>query len=114
MHITLRSLYTYLGGNDVRYVKLGNYFLKDGRIPSYFGTKYVTLLQIGQILHNSEGKKTANFLNLEQVNFRVTLVIQATMRHQLQQAEGFVGSIKRFPCPIFQNASIFFGEVQSC
>ena len=49
-------------------------FMKDGRISGYFDTKYMTVLQIEQILHNFEGQKIANFFNLEQVNFRVTLV----------------------------------------
>ena len=34
----------------------------------------MTVCQIEQILHNFEDQKIANFLNLEQVNFRVTLV----------------------------------------
>ena len=48
--------------------------MKDERILGYFDTKYMTVLRIEQILHNFEGQKFANFLNLEQVNFRVTLV----------------------------------------
>ncbi len=32
-------------------------------------------LWIEQILHNFEDQKMANFFNVEQVNFRVTLVI---------------------------------------
>ncbi len=48
--------------------------LKDGRIYGYFDTKYMTVLRIEQILHNFEDQKIAHFLNLEQVNFRVTLV----------------------------------------
>ena len=47
----------------------------DGRISVYSDTKYTTILQIEQILHNFEDQKFANFLNLEQVNFRVALVI---------------------------------------
>ena len=49
--------------------------MKDARISGYFDTKYMTLLRIEQILHNSEDQKFGNFLNIEQVNFRVTLVI---------------------------------------
>ena len=48
--------------------------MKDARISGYFDTKYMTLLRIEQILHNFEDQKFANFFNLEQVNFRVTLV----------------------------------------
>ncbi len=48
--------------------------MKDARISGYFDTKYVTVLQIEQILHNFECQKFADFFNLEQVNFRVTLV----------------------------------------
>ena len=46
--------------------------MKDGRIPGYFDTKYMTVLQIKQILHTFEGQKIANFFNLQQVYFRVT------------------------------------------
>ncbi len=46
--------------------------MKDGRISGYFDTRYVAILRIEQILHNFEDQKIANFLNLEQVNFRVT------------------------------------------
>ncbi len=49
--------------------------MKDTRISGYFDTKYMTVLRIEQILHNFEDQKFANFLNLKQVNFRVTLVI---------------------------------------
>ncbi len=35
----------------------------------------MTVLQIEQILQNFEDPKIANFFNLEEVNFRVTLVI---------------------------------------
>ncbi len=35
----------------------------------------MTVLQIEQILHNFEDQKIANFFYLEQVDFRVTLVI---------------------------------------
>ncbi len=49
--------------------------MKDGRISWYFDTKYMTILRIEQILHKFEDQQFANFLNLEQVNFRVTLVI---------------------------------------
>ena len=52
--------------------------MKDARISGYFDTKYMTVLRIEQILHNFEDQKLANFLNLEQVNFRVTLVILVT------------------------------------
>ena len=69
------SYISYPGGNAVRYIKEKSYFLKDGRISGYFDTKYVTVLQIEQILHISKEQKIANFLNLEQVNFCVTLVI---------------------------------------
>ncbi len=55
---------SYHGGNAVRHIKQRGYFMKDGRISGYFYTKYMTILQIEQILHN-----------FEQVNFRVTLVI---------------------------------------
>ncbi len=65
---------SYYGGNVVRYIKQEGHVLKDARISGYFDTKYMTVLQIEQILHNFEGQKFANFLNLEQVNFRVTLV----------------------------------------
>ncbi len=49
--------------------------MKDGRTSAYFDTKYTTALQIEQILHNFEDQKIANFFNLKQVYFRVTLVI---------------------------------------
>ena len=65
---------SYHGGNAVRYIKQRGYFMKDGRISGYFDTKYMTVLRIEQILHNFEDQKFANFLNLEQVYFRVTLV----------------------------------------
>ncbi len=64
----------YHGGNAVRYIKQRDYFLKDARIPGYIDTKYMTVPRIEQILHNFEDQKFANFFNLEQVNFRVTLV----------------------------------------
>ncbi len=48
--------------------------MKDGRISGYLDTKYVTMLRLEQILHNFEDQKIANFFNLEQVNFRVTLI----------------------------------------
>ncbi len=48
--------------------------MKAGRISGYFDTKYMTILQIEQILHIFEDQKIVNFFNLEQVNFRVTLV----------------------------------------
>ena len=50
-------------------------FPEDGRISGYFDTKYIAVLQIEQLLHNFNNQKNANFFNLEQVNFRVTLVI---------------------------------------
>ena len=46
--------------------------MKDARITGYFDTKYMTVLQIEQILHNFGDQKFADFFNLEQVNFRVT------------------------------------------
>ena len=49
--------------------------MKDAQISGYFDTKYMTVLWIEQILHYFEDQKFANFFNLEQVNFRVTLVI---------------------------------------
>ncbi len=49
--------------------------MKDGRIYGYFDTKYMTICPIERFLLHFEDKKIANFLNLEQVNFRVTLVI---------------------------------------
>ena len=48
---------------------------KNARISGYFDTKYMTVLRVEQILHNFEDQKFANFLNLEQVNFRMTLVM---------------------------------------
>ncbi len=65
----------YHGGNAVRYIKQRDYFLKYAWISGYFDTKYMTVLRIEQILHNFEDQKFAHFLYLEQVNFRVTLVI---------------------------------------
>ncbi len=47
--------------------------MKDAQISGYFDTNYMTVLRIEQILYNFEDQKFANFLNLEQVNFRVTL-----------------------------------------
>ncbi len=35
--------------------------MKDGRKSGYFDTKYMTVLQIEQILHNFEEQKLANF-----------------------------------------------------
>ncbi len=49
--------------------------MKDGWIPGYLDTKHMTILQTEQILHNFEDQKIAIFLNLKQVNFRLTLVI---------------------------------------
>ena len=48
--------------------------MKDGRKSGYFDTKYMTVLGIEPMLHNFEDQKFANFLNLKQVNFRMTLV----------------------------------------
>ena len=45
--------------------------MKDGRISGYFDTKFITALQIEQILHKFEDQKFAHFFNLKQVNFRV-------------------------------------------
>ncbi len=45
---------SYHGEDAVRYIKQRDYFLKDGRISDYFDTKYVTVLQKEQILHNVE------------------------------------------------------------
>ncbi len=70
---------SYHSCNAVRYIKQRSYFLKDGLIPGYFGTKYMTVLQIEQILHNFEDQKIANFFNLEHVNFSMTLVIRKMM-----------------------------------
>ena len=71
------------GGNAVSYIKQRGYFLKDARIPSYFDTKYMTVSRIEQILHNFEDQKFANFFNLEQVYFRVTLVVHKPLRDWL-------------------------------
>ncbi len=70
----------YHGGNDVRYTKQRGNFLKDARISGYFDTKYTTVLRTEQILHNFEDQKFANCFTLEQVNFRLTLVIYGWMR----------------------------------
>ena len=43
---------SYHGGTAVRYIKQGGYFLNDGRTSGYFDTKYLTVVQIEQILHN--------------------------------------------------------------
>ena len=66
---------SYHGGNAVGYIRERAYFMKDARISGYFDTKYMTVLGIEQILHNFEDQKFANFFNLKQVNFRMTLVI---------------------------------------
>ncbi len=63
------------GGKAVRYIKKRGCFMKQGRISGYFDTKYVTVLQIEQILHNFECQKIGNFSNLEQVNFCMTPII---------------------------------------
>ena len=62
------------GGNTVRYIQQRVYFMKTARIYGYFDTKYMIVLRIEQILHNSEDQKFGNFFNLEQVDFCVTLV----------------------------------------
>ena len=66
---------TYHARNDVRYIKEGSYFMKDGRISSNFDTKSMAILQIEFFLHNFEDRKSAKFFNLKQVNFHMTLVI---------------------------------------
>ncbi len=62
------------GRNAVRDIKQRGYFMEDGRISGYFDTKCMAILWIEQILHNFEDQKFATFFNLEQVNFRMTLV----------------------------------------
>ncbi len=57
------------------YIRQRGYFMKDG-----FDTKYITIRWIEQILHHFEDQKIANFFNLEQVNFRVTLIICRRVR----------------------------------
>ncbi len=57
------------------YIKQRVCFMKGARISDYFDTKYMIVLQIEQILHNFKDQKFATFLNLEHVNFRVTLVV---------------------------------------
>ncbi len=60
--------------------------MKESRISCHFGTKYMTVLRIEQILHNFEDQKFANFSNLEQVNFCVTLVMcDFSVNSDLQQ-----------------------------
>ncbi len=49
--------------------------MKDARISDYFDTTYMTVLRMEQISHNFEDQKFANFFNIEQVNFGMTLVI---------------------------------------
>ena len=66
---------TYYGGNAVRYIKQRSYFLKCGRISSYFDIRYTTVLQIEKQMHIFEDQKIANFLNFELVNFPVILFI---------------------------------------
>ncbi len=66
---------SYHGGNVVRYIEERSYFPKYGRISGCFDAKYMTVVQIEQILHNFEDQKIVDFFNNEQVNFRVTLVI---------------------------------------
>ena len=48
--------------------------MKEVRISGYFDIKYMTVLRREEILHNFEDQKIANFSNLKQVNFRMTLV----------------------------------------
>ncbi len=52
----------------------GGNFMKDAWISGYFDTKYMTVLRIEQIFHNFEDQHFANFSNLEQVNFCMTLI----------------------------------------
>ncbi len=59
----------YHRGNAVRYIKQRSYFLKDGQISGYFDTKYMTVLQIDQILRNFEDQKIANLLTLNRSIF---------------------------------------------
>ena len=65
------------------YMKQRGYVIKDTRISGYFDTKYMTVLRIEQILHNFEDQKIANFFNLEQVNFRLTLVNCSLPYHEV-------------------------------
>ncbi len=48
----------------------------------YIDTKYMTVLRTEQILHNFEDQKFANFFNLEQVNFCVTLILCVSQSFQ--------------------------------
>ncbi len=66
---------SYHGGNAVRYIKQMGNFMKGAKISGYFDTKFMTVLQIEKILYNFEDQKCSHFFNLEQVNFRVTLVM---------------------------------------
>ncbi len=50
------------GWNDVRYIKQRGYLLKDVRVSGYIDTKYMTVLQIEQILLYFEDQRFANFL----------------------------------------------------
>ncbi len=43
---------SYHGGKAGRYIKQRGYFLKDGRIPGSFYTKFMTVFRIEQIRHN--------------------------------------------------------------
>ncbi len=54
-----RLYISYHGWNAVRYIKQRVYFMKDDRI--YFDTKYMTVLQIEQILQYFEYWKFAHF-----------------------------------------------------
>ena len=59
------GLYIYYHGeNAVRYFTQRGYFVKDCQISGYSDTKYVTVLQIEQILHDFEDQKCAIFLPL--------------------------------------------------
>ena len=73
---------SYHGGNAVRYIKQKGYFMKNGRRSGYFDTKYMKVLRIEQILHNFKDQKIANFFYLEQVDFRVTLVMYVNKNKQ--------------------------------
>ena len=65
------------GQNYVRNIYQGDFSLNSPRISDRFDTKFTTVVQhvqIEQNLQKFEDQKFANFLNLEQVNFRVALV----------------------------------------
>ncbi len=88
---------SYHGGNAVNCIKEGGHFMKDCRISGYFVTKHMTVLPIEQILHDFEDQKIAKFFNLEQVNFRVTLVIWS---------KPTLGDGPIFPDNYFQSANL--------